>query len=44
MLYTIVVLSKGGSRVIGRINEDALYLTEILVFQRLESQEVVAMD
>jgi hypothetical protein len=44
MLQPVVVVREGATRVVGRVNENALHLARQLGLQRLERQQVVALD
>ena len=44
MLHSIIVVFERTACVVGRINEDTLYLSSKLLFERLESEQIVAVD
>src|SRR5689334_4558881 len=44
MLYPVVVLSECGTRVVGRINEDALYGSRVVLLKSLQGEEVISKD
>ena len=44
MFELVVVVLEGALRVVGRIDEDALHLSRVERDQRLESQQIIALD
>ena len=44
MLDPVVVMGEGAAGVVGRVDEDAFDLAGVLAFQRLQRQQVVAMN
>ncbi len=44
MLQPVVIMGKGTTGVVGRVNKHALHLARKLLLQRLQRQQVVAKD
>ncbi len=44
VLHPIVIMGEGAAGVIGRIDEDTFHLTGVLLFQRLQRQQVIPKD
>ena len=44
MLYPVIIMLEGAARVVRRIDEDAFHLPGELLFQRLESEQIVPAD
>ena len=44
MLQSVIIMLERASRVVGRVDEDALHPPGELLFQRLESEQIVPAD